>query len=88
MKLNRLSIFLVFIFIVSILPFNSHCHENRFVQDDSFISAPIDYNLDFSICNVYKPRLIHKFILIIILYNILFTSLILPYKFSTRAPPK
>ena len=88
MKLKRLSIFFVVIFLVSILPVTSHYREKRFVQDDSFISAPVDYNLDFSICDVYKSRLIHQFILIIILYNILFTSLILPYKFSTRAPPK
>ena len=88
MKLKRLSIFLVVIFLVSILPVHSHYRGNRIVQDDSFISATVDYNLDFSICDVYNSILPHRFINIIIIYYILFTSLFLAYKISTRAPPE
>ena len=88
MKLKRLSIFLVIIFLVSILPVNSHYRGNRIVQDDSFYSATVDYNLDFSICDVYKSLLTNRFINIIITYYILFAPLILTSKIPTRAPPQ
>ena len=89
MKSKQLSIFIVIIFLGSILSVNYHHHrENRIFQDDSVIFDTIDDNSDFSTCDIYPVILNSLFIFIIIINKILFTPCILTCKFFTRAPPE
>ena len=87
MKLKRLSIFFVLIFLVSILSANYHHCENRIFQDDSLIFDTVDNNLDFSTCNICQVLLTCRFITSIIIAENLFTPHILTCKFFIRAPP-
>ena len=87
MKLKRLSIFFVFIFIVSILSVNYHHCENRIFQDDSLIFDTVDDNSYFSTCDIYQVILNFRFISPIIIDKNLITPLILTCRFLTRAPP-
>jgi len=84
--MKRLSICIVFIFLVSILSVHYH-HENRNYIDDSFIVDTVDVNLDFSKCDIYQVFLTYRFITTIIRAKNLFTPHILICKFFTRAPP-
>ena len=87
MKLKRSSIFIVFIFLVSILSVNYHHCENRIFQDDSLIFDTVDDNSDFSTCDVYQVLLNSRFITTIIKAKNLFTPRILTCKLFARAPP-
>jgi hypothetical protein len=87
MKVKRLSIIFVFIFLVSIVAVHYHHREYRNFQDDSFMVNTVDVNSDFSTCDTSQIFLIAQFIFIIITYDILFTPLIFMFKFFTRAPP-
>lgn len=90
MKSNQLSIFIVFIFLISILFVNypDHYRENRIFQDDTLIIDTIDDNSDFSTCEISQVILTTQFIFIIIIYKILFAPRVLTRKFFTRAPPE
>jgi hypothetical protein len=90
MKSKQLSIFIVFIFLGTILSVNYHHHyrENRIFQDDSVIFDTIGDNSDFSTCDIYQIILNALCIFIIIIYKILFTPRFLTCKFFTRAPPE
>ena len=87
MKLKRLSIFIVFIFLVSILSVNYHHRENRIFQDDSLISDAVDDNSDFSTYDIYQVLLNSRFITPIIIDKNLIAPRILTCRFLTRAPP-
>ena len=87
MKLKQLSIFIVFIFLVSILSVNYHHSENRIFQDDSLIFDTVDDNSDFSTCDIYQVLLNSRFITTIIKDKNLFTPRILTSKLFARAPP-
>ena len=87
MKLKRLSIFIVFIFLVSILSVNYHHRENRIFQDDSLIFDAVDDNSDFSTCNIYQVLLNSRCITTIIKGKNLFTPRNLTCKLFSRAPP-
>ena len=87
MKLKRLSIFIVFIFLVSILSVNYHHRENRIYQDDSLFFNTVDDNSDVSTCDIYKVLLSVRFIAIIIIEKKLFALPPLTCAFITRAPP-
>lgn len=87
MKLKRLSIFFVLIFLVFILSVNYHYRENRILQDDSLIFNTVDDNLDFSTCIICQDLLTCRFITTIIIAKILFEPRILTRKLFTRAPP-
>jgi len=85
--MKRLSIFFIFIFLVSILSVNyRHC-ENRIFHDDSLIFDTVDDNSDFSTCDIYQVLLTSRFIYPIIIDKHLFTPHILTYKIFPRAPP-
>lgn len=85
--MKRLSIFIVFIFLVSILSVNYHHREDRIFQDDSLFFDTVDDNLDFSTCNICQALLTCRFISTIIIAKNLFKPNILACKFFTRAPP-
>jgi len=87
LKLKRLSIFFVFIFLVSILSVNYHHRENRIFQDDSLISDAVDDNSDFSTYDIYQVLLNSRFIAPIIIDKNLITPRILTCRFLARAPP-
>ena len=87
MKLKRLSIFFVFIFLVSTLSVNYHHRENRIFQDDSLIFDTVDDNSDFSTRDIYQALYTSRFISLIIIDNNLITPRILTCKFLTRSPP-
>jgi hypothetical protein len=87
MKVKRLPIIFVFIFLVSILSVYYDHLDNRNFQDDSFIFDTVDLNLDFSTCDTYRVFLSAQFIFIIIIYKNLFTPHIFTCKFFTRPPP-
>ena len=87
MKLKRLSIFIVFIFLVSILSVNYHHREDRIFQDGSLFFDTVDDNSDISTCDIYKVLLSVRFIDIIIIEKKIFAPPILICKFITRAPP-
>ena len=87
MKLKRLSIFIVFIFLVSILSVNYHHREDRIFQDGSLFFDTVDDNSDISTCDIYKVLLSVRFIAIIIIEKKIFAPPILICKFITRAPP-
>ena len=88
MKVKRLPIIFVFIFLVSIILAHYQNRENRNFQDDSFIVDTVDANLDFSTCDTYQVFLSAQFIFIIKIYKNLFTPRIFTCKFCTRAPPE
>ena len=90
MKVKRLSIFLVFIFLISILPvnYNYHHDENRIFQVNSLTNDTVDDNPDFSTCDIYQVLLNKGFISIIKISNDLFIPRISTCKFFTRAPPE
>jgi len=85
--LKRLSVFFVFIFLVSILSVNYHHSENRIFQDDSLIFDTVDDNSVFSTCDIYQVLLNPRFISAIIRDKNLIAPRILTCKFLTRAPP-
>ena len=85
--MKRLSIFLVFIFLVSIFPVNYHHHECNIYQDDSPIFNTVNDNPDFLSGDIYQVLLNARFITTIIIAKKLFTPHILTCKFFTRAPP-
>jgi hypothetical protein len=88
MKVKRLPIIFVFIFLVSIFSVYYDYHENRNFQDDSFIVDTVDINLYFSTCDAHQVSLSAQSIFIIIIYTNLFTSHIFNSKFFTRSPPE
>jgi hypothetical protein len=85
--MKRLSIFIVFIFLASIVSVNYHPPENRIFQDDSLIFDTVDDNSDFSTCDIYQVLLTFRCINTIIIAKNSFTPRNLTCKFSTRAPP-
>jgi len=85
--LKRLSIFFVFIFLVSILSVNHHHREDRIFKDGSLFFDTVDDNSDFSTCDIYQVLLNTRFIAKIIKEKKLFTLRILTCRFFTRAPP-
>jgi hypothetical protein len=93
LKLKRLSIFFVFIILVSILsvnyqhPVNYQYSENRIFQDDSLIFDTVDNNSDFSTCYIYQVLLTSRFTFPIIIDKNLITPRILTCRFLTRASP-
>ena len=87
LKLKQLSIFIVFIFLVSILSVNYHHYENRIFQDDSLVFDTIDDNLGFLTCNICLPSLTCRFVSTIIIPEIVSKLHILTFIFFTRAPP-
>jgi len=87
LKLKRLSIFLVLIFLVSIFSVNYHHRDDRIFQDDSLFFDTVDDNLDVSTCAIYQVLLTTRFITAIIIEKKIFTPPILKCKFITRAPP-
>ena len=87
LKMKRLSVFFVFIFLVSILSVNYHYLENSIFQDESLIFDTVDDNLDFSTSEIYQALLNKRFISTIKISNNLFLPLISICEFFTRAPP-
>ena len=87
MKLKRLSVFFVFIFLVSILSVNYHPSENRIFQDDSLIFDTVDDNSVFSACDIYQVLLNPRFISTIKIDKNFITPRILTCRILTRAPP-
>ena len=87
MKLKRLSVFFVFIFLVSILSVTYHHSENRIFQDDSLIFDIVDDNSVFSTCDIYRVLLTSRFISTIIIDKGLIAPGILTCRILTRAPP-
>ena len=85
--MKRLSIFIVFIFLVSILSVSYHHRENRIFQDDSLIFDTVEDNSAFSTCDIYQVLLTSEFITTIIKSKNLFTPRILTCELFTRAPP-
>ena len=88
MKVKRLPIIFVFIFLISIFSVYYDHRENRNFQEDSFIVDTVDVNLYFSTCDAYQVSLSAQFIFIIIIYTILFTSHIFTCRFFIRPPPE
>lgn len=87
MKLKRLSIFIVCVFLVSILSVNYHHCEDRIFQNGSLFFDTFDDNSDFSTCDIYQILLTSRFIATIIIEKKILTPRILTWKFITRAPP-
>ena len=85
--MKRLSIFIVFIFLVSILSVNYHHSEDRIIQDNSLFFGTVDDNPDVSTIDIYKILLTARFFGIIIIEKKVFAPRILICKFITRAPP-
>jgi hypothetical protein len=85
--LKRSSIFIVFIFFVSILSVNYHYQENRIFQDDSLIFDTVDDHSNLSTCDRYQILLNFRFITTIIIAKDVFTPRNLTCKFFTRDPP-
>ena len=87
LKLKQLSIFIVFIFFVSILSVNYHYQENRIFQDDSLIFDTVDDHSNLSTCDRYQILLNSRFITTIIIAKDVFKPRNLTCKFFTRDPP-
>jgi len=87
LNLKRLSIFIVCVFLVSILSVNYHHREDRIFQNGSLFFDTFDDNSDFSTCDIYQVLLTSRFIATIIIEKKIFTPRILTCKFITRAPP-
>ena len=86
-KLNRLSIFLVVVLLVSIYSVEGHHRQNRIFQDDSLIFDTVDDNSDFSTCDTYQIIFNSRIIPTTTLSINLFTPSIFTHKLFTRAPP-
>jgi len=87
LKLKRLSIFFVLIFLVSTFSVNYHHREDRIFQDDSLFLNTVDDNSDLSTCDIYQVLLNARFVATIIIEKKIFTPPILTCRFFTRAPP-
>ena len=87
LKMKRLSVFFVFIFLVSILSVNYHHFENRIFQDKSLIFDTVDDNLDFSTFKICQSLLTFRFISTLIIAKKLFKPHISSFIFFTRDPP-
>ncbi len=87
MRLKRLSIFIVCVFLVSILSVNYHHREDRILQNGSLFFDTFDDNSDISTCDIHQVLLTSRFIATIIIEKKIFTPRILTCKFITRAPP-
>ena len=85
--MKRLSIFIVFVFLVSIYSVNYHYSEDRIIQDDSLLFDTVDDNPDVSAIDIVKVPLTVRFVTIIIIEKKIFAPRILTCKFITRAPP-
>jgi hypothetical protein len=85
--MNRLSIFIVSIFLVSILSVNYYHLENRIFQEDSLLIDIVDIDLDFSICDVCQVPLTYRYLTSIIIPKDFSIPHILTFNFLTRAPP-
>ena len=85
--MKRLSIFIVCVFLVSILSVNYHHREDRIFQNDSLFFDTVDDNSEFSTCDIYQVLLTSRFIATIIIEKKIFSPRILTCKFITRAPP-
>jgi len=85
--LKRLSIFIVFIFLVSILSVNYHHREDRIFQDNSLFFDTVDDNSDVSTFDIYNVLISIRFIAIIIKEKKIFAPPILTCAFISRAPP-
>ena len=85
--MKRLSVFFVFIFLVSILSVNYHRLENRIFQDESIVFDAVDDNLDFSTFKICQSLLTFRSISTLIIAKNLFKPHILTCIFFTRDPP-
>ena len=85
--MKRLSIFIVSIFLVSILSVNYYQLENRIFQEDSLIVDIVDIDLDFSTCNVYQAPLTYRYVTSIIIPKDFSIPHVITFNFLTRAPP-
>ncbi len=85
--MKRLSIFIAFIFLVSILSVNYHHSKDRIIQDDSLFFETGDDNPDISTNDIYQVLLSVRFITSVIIEIKKFAPRILTCKFITRAPP-
>ena len=85
--MKRLSIFIVFVFLVSIYSVNYHYSEDRIIQDDSLLFDTVDDNPDVSAIDIVKVHLTARFVTIIIIEKKIIAPHILTCKFITRAPP-
>jgi hypothetical protein len=85
--LKRLSIFIVFIFLVTILFVNYHHSEDKIIQDNSLFFDTVDDNPHISTNNIDKVLLTDRFVAIIIIEKKIFSPRILTCKFISRAPP-
>jgi len=87
LKLKRLSVFFVFIFLVCIFSVNYHHRDYRISQDNSIILDTVDDSSDFLTIDIYQVLLTPRFITPIIISAKLFTPYILNCNFFARAPP-
>ena len=85
--MKRLSIFIVFVFLVSIYSVNYHYSEDRIIQDDSLLFDTVDDNPDVSAIDIVKVPLAGRFGTIIIIEKKIIAPRILTCKFISRAPP-
>lgn len=85
--MKRLSIFIVIVFLVSIVSVNYHHSEDRIIQDDSLFFDTVDNKPDVSTSDIYEVPIIARFVAIIIIEKKIFTPRILTLKFISRAPP-
>ena len=85
--MKRLSIFIVFVFLVSIFSVNYHFSEDRIIQDNSLLFDTVDDNPDVSAIDIVKVPLTARFVTIIIIEKKIIALRILTCKFITRAPP-
>ena len=85
--MKRLSIFIVLVFLVSIISVNYHYSEDRIIQDNSLFFDTFDDTPDVSTGNIVKVPLTDRFVTIIIIEKKVFSPHILTCKFITRAPP-
>ena len=85
--MKRLSIFIVLVFLVSIISVNYHHSEDRIIQDNSLFFYTADDIPDVSTGNIVKVPLTDRFVTIIVIEKKVFAPHILTCKFITRAPP-
>jgi hypothetical protein len=89
MKVERLPIIFVLIFLLSILPVNYHHHyENWIFQVNSLTIDTVDDNPNFATRDTYQVLLNTLFISIIKTSYNLFVPRIFNCKLFTRAPPE
>ena len=65
--MKRLSIFIVLVFLVSIISVNYHHSEDRIIQDNSLFFDTVDDTPDVSTGNIVKVPLTDRFVAIIII---------------------